>query len=122
MRIVQITHGAQIGFEAALAGDPLAPVIASGDVTAPAGLALGAGPYVVIVDAPALPGAEDDLRPIGFAFADPWLGPMTFSAGPDSSALSEPGRIERPCTIGVLVSELHCMSRDAGRRSRCGFR
>jgi len=106
LRIVQVSHGSRIAFEAVLAGDPQAPLIAAGETASPPGPIVGAEPHVLIVDAPALPGAEDDARPIGFAFADPWLGPMTFSAGPDASALTERGRIDRPCAMGSLVGQL----------------
>lgn len=106
LRIVQVSHGSQIAFEAVLAGEPPASLVVVGEAASSSGPMVGAEPHVIIVDAPPLPGAEDDLRPIGFAFADPWIGPVIFSAGPDASALSERGRVDRPCVMGSLIGSL----------------
>jgi hypothetical protein len=61
---------------------------------------------VVIVDGPPLPGEEDDLRPLVFAFADPWAGPLSASAGADASSLTVRGHVQRPCAMGELVTGL----------------
>jgi hypothetical protein len=63
-------------------------------------------PDVVIVDGPPLPGEEDDLRPLAFAFAEPWAGAISLSAGADASQFTRRGRIERPCSVGRLTSAL----------------
>lgn len=107
VRIVQVVHGATLAIEGVLAGEAAHPVVVAAEAGFPPTGVIAVTPHVVIVDAPALPSAEQDLRPIGFAFAEPWLGPVNFSAGPEASSLTERGRVERPCTMGELVSELH---------------
>lgn len=107
LRVVRVSHGSHIAFEAVHAGEASTPLVVGGEAAPPLDTVVGAEPVVVIADAPALPGAEDDLRPIGFAFADPWIGPVIFSAGPDASALSERGRIDRPCVMGSLVGDIY---------------
>ena len=47
------------------------------------------------------------LRPIGFAFAEPWGGPVAILGGADADQLTVRGRIERPCAMGRLVSGLY---------------
>jgi hypothetical protein len=106
-RIVEAADGGVIRFEAVRAGSALTPMLTS---TAPAALPAAvslAEPDVAIVDGPPLPGAEDDLRPIGFAFAEPWTGPVTFSAGADATELTVRGRVSRPCAMGRLATALY---------------
>lgn len=106
-RVTEVSQGASIGFAAVRAGQPMGPVRTGAGPATPVIAAAPIEPDVAIVDGPPLPGQEDDLRPIGFAFADPWTGPVIFSAGSDATLLSERGRIDRPCTMGRLVSGLY---------------
>lgn len=106
-RIVAVSDGKTIAFDAVRAGASVAPVLAHGAPVTPPDVASPVEADVVIVDAPALPGEEDDTRPIGFAFAEPWGGPVRILAGADADQLSERGRIERPCAMGILVSGLY---------------
>lgn len=105
-RILEIADGGVIRFEVCGAGagrraDRAAP--APGD---PGPVTPVVEPDVVICDAPPLPGEESDLRPIAFAFSDPWTGAVNISAGADAAQLSVRGRIERPCAIGRLTTAL----------------
>lgn len=106
-RVVEVSQGVNVAFEAVRAADPVAPLVHAAEpvvVPSPAG---PVEPDVVIVDGSPLPGEEDDLRPLGFAFADPWTGPVLFMAGVDATSASERGRVQRPCSMGVLVSGLY---------------
>ncbi|HPN04949.1 MAG TPA: glycoside hydrolase/phage tail family protein [Hyphomonadaceae bacterium] len=105
-RVVSVSNGLHTTFDVVRANAPGALNIATAEAVAQAAPLIGAEPHVVIVDAPPLPGSEDDLRPIGFAIGEPWTNAIVFSAGPDLTALSERGRIERPCAVGELVSSL----------------
>lgn len=105
-RIVSVTHGSLVVIDAVRAGGAVALDVATAEPVASLAPAIAAEPLVVIVDAPPLPGAKDDQRPIGFAMAEPWIGPVIFSAGPDLTAMSERGRVGRPCVIGSLASGL----------------
>lgn len=105
-RIDAVADGKTIAFSASQAGEPADPRLVPVTPVAPPGVEALAEPEVVIVDGPPLPGEEDDLRPIGFAYAEPWTGSVVFRAGADPDQLSERGRIERPCTIGRLASAL----------------
>jgi len=105
-RIDTVTDGQEIAFGASRAGKPAGlHVVPAAPVAAPT---VGAAiePDVVIVDGPALPDEEDDLRPLGFVFSEPWTGRVTFRAGADADQLSDRGRVERPCAIGRLVTSL----------------
>jgi hypothetical protein len=106
-RIVEVADGTTIGFGAMRAGAPITLRVASPTPVPVPGVGTPVEPEIVIADGPALPGEEDDLRPIGFAFAEPWLGPVVFRAGADAGQMSERGRVERPCAIGRLVSSLY---------------
>ena len=64
-----------------------------------------APPVIAIIDAPPIPGEEDDVRPIVFAAASPWPGPVTVEAGADPAALTLSCTIEKPCIIGELVAD-----------------
>jgi hypothetical protein len=105
-RIVEAADGGVIRYEAIRAGAPLPLMLTSMAPAAPPAAISLPEPDIVIVDAPALPGAEDDLRPIGFAFAEPWTGPVTFSAGADATDLTVRGRVSRPCALGRLTDAL----------------
>ncbi len=63
-------------------------------------------PHVVIVDGPVLPNEEDDARPLVFAYAQPWSGPIIVKMGADESLLRERARIESPSVMGRLLSNL----------------
>jgi hypothetical protein len=105
-RITDASDGAFVMFDAVRAGESYAIAVAQAAPTAPSTPSNFVEPDIVIVDGPTLPGEEDDLRPIGFAFAEPWSGPVQFSAGVDATALSARGLVERPCTLGRLVSAI----------------
>jgi hypothetical protein len=106
-RITERVDTRQVSFRAVLAGAAVSPMLApalpgtSPEVVSPV------EPDVVIVDGPALPGQEDDLRPIGFAFADPWPSRVVFEAGPAADQMTARGEILRPCTMGRLVGALY---------------
>lgn len=106
-RIVEVSDGQTIAFGAVRAGTVAGAILMHAEPVAPPEVVQPVEADVVIVDAPALPGEEDDLRPIGFAFAEPWGGPVRILAGADAGQLSERGRIERPCVMGTLVSALY---------------
>ncbi len=106
-RIDTIADGKTISFRASRAGEPAALRLVPAAPSPPPVVGAPVEPEIVIVDGPALPGEEDDLRPIGFAFAEPWVGPVILRAGADADQLTERGRIERPCAIGRLVTELY---------------
>ncbi len=105
-RIVEVSDGIVIRFEAVRAAAMRAPILTSAAPVAPSPVATPIEALVAIVDAPALPDQEDDTRPIGFAFAEPWFGPVTFKAGADGSEMKLRGRVDRPCIMGELVSTL----------------
>ncbi|MEZ5937573.1 MAG: glycoside hydrolase/phage tail family protein [Hyphomonadaceae bacterium] len=69
-------------------------------------------PDVVIVDAPPLPGAEDDLRPLAFVWSEPWTGPISLSAGTDATLQTTRGVVERPCLMGRLSGDLYPSATD----------
>lgn len=105
-RVVEVSDGNVVRFEAVRAGSRRALALTPASPIAPPAPASPIEPDVVVVDAPPLPGKEDDLRPIGFAFADPWTGPVTFSAGADATELTARGQVVRPCAMGRLATEL----------------
>lgn len=106
-RVIEVSDGKVIAFEAVRAGDAAEVIVEQAAPSAPLVPAGGVEPDALVVDAPVLPGQEDDLRPIGFAFAEPWIGGVIFSAGADATQLSERGRIEQPCTMGQLIGALY---------------
>jgi len=106
-RVIEISDGKTIGFEAVRAGASLAAMLTHAEPVAPPEVGTPVEADVVIVDAPALPGEEDDLRPIGFAFAEPWGGPLAIVGGAGADQLTVRGRIERPCAMGRLASGLY---------------
>ncbi|MBI1339535.1 hypothetical protein GC169_04895 [bacterium] len=69
-------------------------------------------PLVVLVDAPALPGEEDDARPLAFAFSEPWTGRVTLSGGPAAGDAGVRAVIERPATLGSLAAALEPAAAD----------
>ncbi len=105
-RILEASEGVAITLEAARV-EGLTPVLAAGVPAAPTTPAADVEPLVVLVDPPPIPDAEDDVRPLAFAFADPWVGALTLAAGADATMLSRRGSIEQPCSIGQLVSPLY---------------
>jgi len=106
-RIVEAADSGVIRFEAVRAGARLAPMLTPAAPAAPTAAGWSAEPDVVIVDGPPLPGEEDDLRPIGFAFTEAWTGPVMFSAGADATELRVRGRVSRPCVMGRLTTALY---------------
>lgn len=106
-RITERADTRQASFRAVRAGAAVSPVLTPGMPVSPPDAASPVEPDIVIIDPPALPGQEDDLRPIGFAFADPWPSRVMFEAGPSPDQLSVRGEISRPCTMGRLVGALY---------------
>ncbi len=106
-RIVGVSHGPTTTFEAVRTLEAAEFVLTSAAPVAPLAPLVAIEPDVAIVDAPPLPGEEDDARPIGFAFVDPWVGRVVFSAGSGLTLLGERGVVERPCMMGHLVSGLY---------------
>jgi hypothetical protein len=105
-RITEVADGRVISFSACAVG-PRRVVDVAGVTPGAPPMPVEIEPDVVIGEAPPLPGEEVDLRPLAFAFSDPWVGAVTVSAGADASQLTVRGRIERPCTIGRLESALY---------------
>ena len=105
-RIAELSDGTVIRIEAVRAAPKRSLALTPAMPAAPPAPVSPVEPDAVVVDGPPLPGEEDDLRPIGFAFADPWIGPLTFSAGADATELTVRGRVDRPCVMGRLASAL----------------
>ncbi len=82
---------------------PVGPVF--GTPTAPPPAVTTGAPYFRVIDAPPLPGAEGDGRPLAVAAADPWR-PMQVMAGASADALTRRAEIVEPATVGVLTAPL----------------
>jgi hypothetical protein len=106
-RIVEVSDGATVKFEAVRAGPVRAEVRATVQPVMGPVAPVPVEADAVIVVGPPLPGMEDDVRPLVFAFAEPWPGALTVSAGADAASLSVRGQVERPCAMVELVSALH---------------
>jgi len=106
-RIVEVGEGRSTAFDAVRAGAAVAPVLTPAAPVVVPPVVSGAEPDVAIVDAPPLPGEEDDMRPLGFAYAAPWTGALVFRAGADTDQLTERGRVEWPCVMGRLVGAMY---------------
>lgn len=105
--ILDVSDGQVVRFDAHRAGPSRALALTPAVLTAPSAPGGLVEPDVVIVDGPPLPGQEDDLRPIVFAFAEPWVGALSLSAGEDETALAMRGAIQRPCAMGRLDTALY---------------
>jgi hypothetical protein len=105
-RIVEMSDGTVVWVDAVRIGRGRGPILTGAFPVAPPAAAVMAEPDIVIVDGPALPGQEDDLRPMVFAFADPWTGPVSISAGADATSLTTRSRVDGPCATGRLESAL----------------
>ncbi|HEV7693251.1 MAG TPA: glycoside hydrolase/phage tail family protein [Hyphomonadaceae bacterium] len=105
-RVTEVSDGAVVRFEAVRAVGQRALTLVPAMPIAPPVAVSPVEPDVVIVDGPPLPGEEDDLRPLMFAFADPWAGPLSVSAGADASSLTVRATVKRPCAVGELVTAL----------------
>ncbi len=68
--------------------------------------ALFAEPEFVIIDAPALAGAETDARPVVAATAKPWAGDARVLAGPSVDAMTERATLDGPAALGRLAADL----------------
>ena len=106
-RVTERSDTVSVAFKAVRAGEALSLVLAPALPGGAPGLSAPVEPDVVIVDPPALPGQEDDARPLAFAFAEPWPGRVVFEAGGSPDQLSMRGEIARPCTMGRLAGALH---------------
>jgi hypothetical protein len=106
LRIVEVSDGKVLSFEAERAGTRALRALTPALPASSPGVVVPPEPDAVLVDAPALPGEEDDLRPLAFAFADPWTGAVAFSGGADADQLVRRANIERPCAVGRLMSAL----------------
>jgi GTA TIM-barrel-like domain/Putative phage tail protein len=105
-RIADVSDGKVIAFEAVRAGPARSPALTPAAPTSAPGVVVPAEPDIVIVDAPPLAGEENDLRPIGFAYAEPWTGAVAFRGGADADQQALRGVVERRCAIGRLISAL----------------
>ncbi|MEO1100577.1 MAG: glycoside hydrolase/phage tail family protein [Pseudomonadota bacterium] len=63
-------------------------------------------PELIIIDAPRLPGAGDDFRPLVAVSADPWAGVTTVFAGEGPASLTARVSVPAPASVGVLVAPL----------------
>ncbi len=106
-RVVEIGDGKSISFEAVRVGAAIAPMLTLAVPVSGPHVVAPVEPDVVIVDAPVLPGEEEDLRPLGFAFVEPWPGAVVLKAGADADQMLERGRIERPCVMGRLLGAMY---------------
>ncbi|MBI1360919.1 MAG: hypothetical protein GC155_11630 [Alphaproteobacteria bacterium] len=102
-RIVSVSDAAVVQFEACRATNRLTELIPAAPVM-PRPASSPVEPDIVVLDGPPIPGEEDDLRPLAFAWSDPWTAPVNMSAGADAIQQSLRARIDRPCTIGRLTS------------------
>ncbi len=107
VRVIETGVGAVVEVDAVRDGGGTGRVLSTAEPSAGEPPLFGAEPDVVLVDAPALPGAEDDARPVAFGYALPWVGPVVLSAGADASQLSERGEIGRSCRMGRLAFDLY---------------
>jgi len=62
-------------------------------------------PFLRLLDLPALPGAEEDRRPVAVIAAEPWR-PMTLHGGQDAATLTPRATTLQPATVGVLTEPL----------------
>lgn len=106
-RVIEVSDAGLIGVTACAAGPRRAPARAPADPVRPPPPSVLVRPDVAIVEAPPLPGQEDDHRPLAFAWSEPWVGAVIVSAGADASEMSVRGRIERPCVMGRLTTALY---------------
>ena len=83
------------------APDPVEP---EGPPLPPAPAAAGP-PRLLLLDAPALEGAEEDARPLAALAVEPWHA-FDVHAGAGASALTLRGRAEAPATLGVTLADL----------------
>ena len=97
------------------------PVQAFGGVEAVSGVGTPplhvSRPDGVVLDLPALPGREDDIRPMVAAFSYPSSGPISVSAGYDGASMSLRAVIEQNARIGRLLSPLPAGVSDRMRAS-----
>jgi hypothetical protein len=88
--------------------EPAAPVRPRAEEPAPAPpepvIVVGT-PFFRLIDAPPLPGAETDDRPLAVVAAEPWR-PMRILAGPGPDSLSPRGEVATPAAVGVLTAPL----------------
>jgi GTA TIM-barrel-like domain/Putative phage tail protein len=72
-----------------------------GEVAAEA-VAAAATPAVLVLDAPALPGAETDTRPMAAVRTSPWIGDISLYAGDAPLSATARGTAFEPAGLGVL--------------------
>ncbi|MEZ6028152.1 MAG: glycoside hydrolase/phage tail family protein [Hyphomonadaceae bacterium] len=106
-RITERADGIHTSFRAIRAGIAADPVLAPALPGDPPDVVWPVEPDIVIVDPPALPGQEDDARPLGFAYASPWPGRVVFGAGSAADQMTARGELARPCTMGRLIGALY---------------
>lgn len=63
-------------------------------------------PELIVIDAPQLPGAGDDHRPLVAVSADPWPGVTTVFAGEGLASLTARASVPAPAAVGALVAPL----------------
>lgn len=88
-----------------LGEDPARPAGARavGIGSAPPPAPVFGGIELVVMDAPALPGADGLTGPLVAGWTDPWPGEVPVLAGPAPAGLTQRTRLERPAVIGRLV-------------------
>ena len=104
-QILKLADGSVRRIEAVryVAGDSL---FRAGALPSPPDIALTSGaPLVAILDAPPLPGEEDDARPLVFASAYPWPGSVQLLAGPDVTSLTQRCELTTPSIMGQLLAQ-----------------
>lgn len=65
-----------------------------------------AAPELIVLNPPALPGEEQDTRPLAALSGEPWGGPYSLRAGPDEASLTERAQIVSPAVMGRLEADL----------------
>lgn len=88
--------------------EPVRGIHPSEDTALPSRPAVGpvvGAPFFRMVELPPLPGAPGEAGPLAVVAADPWR-PMQVRAGPSVDSLAPRAEVDRPATVGVLISAL----------------
>lgn len=105
-RVLEASAGVSTRFAACRVGPARSRILTPAIPVAPPARGLDVEPDVVLIDGPPSPGEEDDLRPLAFAYAEPWSGALRLSAGADETLLTQRGSVDRPCAMGWLTTAL----------------
>lgn len=85
------------------ARDATAPDLALPEPAPPSPPADSPTPVLAVLDLPALPGVEDDDRPLAAVFAAPWRGQHEVFAGPEDALMTRRAIVRRAAIMGELV-------------------